>query len=68
MTSNISKGDYVRIRDLAGHPHIGIVDFFSDDKSWVGVKLLTGLWCHRLVKKVEKLTRGESMLVKLENA
>jgi hypothetical protein len=66
MAGVISTGDYVRIRDLAGYPHIGKVDFISSNDT-VHVNLLTGLWGNRPKDKVEKLTIGEAMLLKLKN-
>jgi hypothetical protein len=65
MAGEVTKGDYVRIRDLAGNPHIGKVDFTTSKKVRVG--LLCGLWASRGYDQVEKLTIGEEMLLKLES-
>lgn len=68
MVSEFQKGDYVRIFDLAGYPHIGKIEYFFRKRNLVSIVLLSGLWANRQPDKIQKLTDGELMLLKLENA
>lgn len=73
MSTEFSRGDYIRVTDT---DHIGgvysfyAIIFFVDVKSNIlHFKYLSGdatNWCSAL--KARKLTVGEEMLLKLENA
>jgi hypothetical protein len=65
MAGKIAIGDYVRIRDLAGHPHIGKVQTLASGNREVFVRLLTGMGVARPRIGVEKIPDTEAMLLKL---
>jgi len=69
MAGKITMGDYVRIRDLAGHSHLGKVQKLGAGHREVFVRLLTGMGVSRKRSAIEKVPDGEAMMLKLlENA
>ena len=72
MDRNISIGDYVRFYLRDGKPCIGTViaifPVWKEFPEHVAVKSLRGYKTFRNIDDLEKLTDGEAMLLKLENA
>lgn len=68
MSTEFSPDDYVRIFDVTGKPQVGKIFFMSKNGSHASIVLLNGYGATRKLSNMEKLSDGEIMLLKLENA